>query len=122
MVRSVVLGLEEGMEGVSAAALRAGSRWKQEGDVPTTTSQCAAKQVPCTSMANLPHCPGDEGPHHRAAMRPEQNSMGHRYIPGTVLHSPKLVELISLSLSPLLSPVAGEGDIAVILILQFCKA
>lgn len=29
------------------------------------------------------------------------------------LHSPKLVELISLSLSPLLSPVVGEGDIAV---------
>lgn len=29
------------------------------------------------------------------------------------LHSPKFVELISLSLSPLLSPVAGEGDIAV---------
>lgn len=55
-------------------------------------------------------------------MTPEQDITRHRYILGTVLHSPKLVELISLSLSPLLSPVAGEGDIAVILILQFCKA
>lgn len=71
----------------------------------------------------LPDPRGDEEPPcHRAAMTPEQDITRHRYILGTVLHSPKLVELISLSLSPLLSPVAGEGDIAVILILQFCKA
>lgn len=36
-----------------------------------------------------------------------------RKVLNSFLHSPKFVELISLSLSPLLSPVAGEGDIAV---------
>lgn len=32
------------------------------------------------------------------------------------------MELISLSLSPLLNPDAGEGDIAGIVMSQFCKA
>lgn len=68
----------------------------------------------------LPDSLGDEEP--PPPQTPAQDITRHRYILGTVLHSPKLVELISLSLSPLLSPVAGEGDIAVILILQFCKA